>query len=116
MAIGYSALVRWAKVLLPAGAVVTVETHDAFEGKIASQTDRPSEKLNFPYLNPQTGPIFVKGAEKGDTLAVRINAIRPREPMGTTCLIPEFGGLVGTTSPVDFTSARNSAPGWRRAR
>lgn len=80
------------------GAVVTVETHDAFEGKIASESDRPTEKLNFPYLNPQTGPIFVKGAEKGDTLAVRIVSIRPREPMGTTCLIPEFGGLVGTTS------------------
>lgn len=81
------------------GAVVTVETHDAFEGKIRSESDTPSELLNFPYLNPQTGPIAVKGAEKGDTLAVRINSVLPRgpQPVGTTCLIPEFGGLVGTT-------------------
>ena len=80
------------------GAVVTVETHDAFEGKITSEDDTPSEILNFPYLNPQTGPIRVKGADKGDALAVRILSIKPRgpQPVGTTCLIPEFGGLVAT--------------------
>ena len=80
------------------GAVVTVETHDAFEGKITSESDQPSKILNFPFLNPQTGPIFVKGAEKGDCLAVRIISVKPRgpQPVGTTCLIPEFGGLVAT--------------------
>lgn len=80
------------------GAVVSVETHDAFEGKITSETDVPSEILNFPYLNPQTGPIYVNGAEKGDALAVRILSVKPRgpQPVGTSCLIPEFGGLVGT--------------------
>ncbi len=82
------------------GAVVSVETHDAFEGKITKESDVPSQILNFPFLNPQTGPIFVKGAEKGDALAVRIVSIKPRgpQPVGTTCLIPEFGGLVGTAS------------------
>lgn len=82
------------------GAVLEVETHDAFEGKIRSESDQPSKILNFPYLNPQTGPFYVRGAEKGDTLAVRILSIKPRgpQPVGTTCLIPEFGGLVGTGS------------------
>lgn len=81
------------------GAVVTLETHDAFEGKIRAESDRPSQILNFPYLNPQTGPIAIEGAEKGDCLAVHIRSIKPRgpQPVGTTCLIPEFGGLVGTT-------------------
>ncbi len=80
------------------GTLLTVETHDAFEGKITSEDDKPGELLNFPFLNPQTGPIFVEGAEKGDTLAVRILSIKPRgpQPVGTTCLLPEFGGLVGT--------------------
>jgi amidase len=80
------------------GSVVSFETHDAFEGAIKSETDRPSEILNFPYLNPQNGPVFVEGAEKGDCLAVYIKSIVPRgeQPVGTTCLIPEFGGLVGT--------------------
>jgi amidase len=82
------------------GAVITCETHDAFEGKIKHETDKPSEILNFPFLNPQNGPIFVNGAEKGDCLAVYIRSIRPRgpQPVGTTCLIPEFGGLSGTTA------------------
>ncbi|RDW14560.1 acetamidase/formamidase family protein [Paracoccus thiocyanatus] len=80
------------------GAVVSVQTHDAFEGRIKSESDSPAALLNFPYLNPQTGPIFVEGAEKGDCLAVRILSIRPRgeQPIGTTCLMEEFGGLVGT--------------------
>jgi acetamidase/formamidase len=80
------------------GAEVSVETHDAFEGAIKSEPDIPSQILNFPYLNPQNGPIYVNGAEKGDCLAVYIKEVRPRgpQPSGTTCLIPEFGGLVGT--------------------
>ncbi|HMI10741.1 MAG TPA: acetamidase/formamidase family protein, partial [Bradyrhizobium sp.] len=54
------------------GSVISAETHDAFEGKIKFETDKPSEILNFPFLNPQNGPIYVNGAEKGDTLAVYI--------------------------------------------
>lgn len=80
------------------GAVVSAETHDAFEGKIKHETDKPSEILNFPYLNPQNGPIYVNGAEKGDALAVYIESIVPRgeQPRGTTCVMPYFGGLVST--------------------
>jgi amidase len=80
------------------GAVISFETHDAFEGKIKHETDKPSEILNFPYLNPQNGPVYIKGAEKGDCLAVHIQSIKPRgpQPAGTTTLITEFGGLVAT--------------------
>ncbi len=80
------------------GAVVSAETHDAFEGKIRHETDNPLEILNFPYLNPQNGPIFVNGAEKGDTIAVYIKSIVPRgeQPVGTTLIMPDFGGLVPT--------------------
>jgi amidase len=81
------------------GDIVVAETVDAFEGKLKTESDRPTEVLNFPFLNPQCGPIAVKGAEKGDVLAVRIHSMEPRgeQPRGTTALIPEFGGLVGTT-------------------
>jgi amidase len=80
------------------GAVISFETHDAFEGAIKHETDKPSEILNFPYLNPQNGPVYINGAEKGDCLAVHIQSIKPRgpQPVGTTTLIKEFGGLVGT--------------------
>ena len=81
------------------GDVIIAETVDAFEGKLQKDTDRPSQLLNFPFLNPQCGPIAVEGARKGDVLAVNIMSIKPRgpQPVGTTALIPEFGGLVGTT-------------------
>lgn len=80
------------------GAVVAAETHDAFEGKITNETDNPLDILNFPYLNPQNGPIYVNGAQKGDTLAVYIKDIKPRgaQPVGTTLIMPDFGGLVPT--------------------
>lgn len=80
------------------GDMVEVETLDAFGGKVRSEDDLPSRVAAPPYVNPQNGPIRVRGAEKGDALAVRIHSVLPRgeQPVGTTCLIPEFGGLVGT--------------------
>ncbi len=75
------------------GAIVSAETHDAFEGAIKHETDSPSKILNFPFLNPQNGPIHVNGAEKGDVLAVYIESIVPRgpQPCGTTVVMPEHG-------------------------
>ena len=81
------------------GDTVIVETEDAFESKIRSADDKPSKVLTVPFLNPQSGPVYVEGAEKGDTLSVKIESIEPLHPgenAGTTCLIPEFGGLTGT--------------------
>ena len=82
------------------GDVVVVETEDAFGGVITSEKDSPAAKLKFPFLNPQCGPIAVSGVEKGDCLAIHIHAVETRgaQPAGTTCIIPEFGGLVGTAS------------------
>jgi amidase len=82
------------------GDVVEVETEDAFGGVIKTVDDLPSRKLNMPYVNPQCGPIFVEGAEKGDVLAVHIHSISPRgpQPVGTSALIPEFGGLVSNSA------------------
>jgi acetamidase/formamidase len=81
------------------GDIVAAETRDAFGGAIKTTADLPSKVLNFPYVNPQNGPIYVEGAEKGDVLAVHILSVLPRgpQPAGTTALIPEFGGLVGTS-------------------
>jgi amidase len=80
------------------GDLVVAETQDAFEGAIKSESDQPSALLNVPFLNPQCGPVAVAGAEKGDVLCVHIHSIKPRgpQPVGTTALITEFGGLVAT--------------------
>ena len=87
------------------GDRVVVETRDAFEGKIKEETDKPSELLTVPFLNPQNGPIMVDGAEKGDVLAVHIEKMQPRgkNPHGFCCLIPSFGALTGT----DYTATLN---------
>ena len=82
------------------GDIVVAETKDAFEGKIKSESDSPTKLLHIPFLNPQCGPIAVEGAAKGDVLCVHIHSIKPRgrQPIGTTALIPEFGGLVATNN------------------
>ncbi|MCB1491572.1 MAG: acetamidase/formamidase family protein [Rhodobiaceae bacterium] len=86
------------KMTVAPGDTIVAETQDAFGGAIKSESDMPTEKTNHPYLNPQTGPFYIEGAKKGDCLAVHIKAVETRgpQPAGTTCLIPEFGGLVGT--------------------
>jgi len=80
------------------GDRIVVETRDAFEGAIKTEKDMPSQKCTMPFLNPQNGPIMVKGAQKGDALAVYIESMVPRgeNPRGTCAMIPEFGGLTGT--------------------
>ena len=80
------------------GDRVIVETRDAFEGVIQSESDKPSDLLRLPFVNPQCGPIMIQGAEQGDAVAVHIESMMPRgpQPRGTCCMIQEFGGLTGT--------------------
>ncbi|MDR5773680.1 acetamidase/formamidase family protein [Caballeronia sp. LP006] len=87
------------------GDRIVVETRDAFEGKIKEETDKPSELLTVPFLNPQNGPVMIEGAEKGDVVAVYIEKMSPRgdDPHGFCCMIPNFGGLTGT----DYTALLN---------
>src|SRR5688572_26593677 len=59
------------------GEVVTLLTADAFENKLNSPRDLCTRKCRFPFVNPQTGPLFIEGARPGDTLAVKIHDIQP---------------------------------------
>lgn len=77
------------------GETVAIYTQDAFESQITRATDQPSTILG-PYLNPQTGPIFVESAEPGDTLIVQIVDIEPTRDWAVSALIPYFGGLTST--------------------
>ena len=78
------------------GETVTIETLDAFGNKISSPNDDITQIINLPYVNPLTGPIYIKGAEKGDTLVVTIHDINVTRDYGVSALIPDFGGLCGT--------------------
>ena len=76
---------------------VTIQTNDAFESRITKKEDLPSRALaTAKFLNPQTGPIYVEGAEPGDTLAIHIESIEPTRDFAVSVLIPYFGGLTST--------------------
>ena len=78
------------------GETVQISTLDAFGNLIDSPDLDLTEIILLPFVNPCTGPIFVDGAEPGDTLAVTIDSISITRDYAVSCLIPEFGGLCGT--------------------
>lgn len=53
------------------GETLVFETADCFGGQITKPTDRMGE-LDWSRINPATGPVYVEGAEPGDTLKVEI--------------------------------------------
>jgi acetamidase/formamidase len=69
---------------------------DAFCGALRSVKDLSSEKVDLRFVNPQTGPFYVEGAEPGDTLALHFVAMEPARDWGASATIPFFGGLTST--------------------
>ncbi len=78
------------------GQAVEVETVDAFGNALESERDLPSHLRGYPYVNPQTGPVHIEGAKPGDTLVVRLQAIKPTRDHAVTALVEEFGLLTST--------------------
>ena len=56
------------------GDTIIFETMDCFGGQIAKESDRIGA-LDWSRINPATGPVFVEGAQPGDTLKVEILCI-----------------------------------------
>ena len=77
-------------------AVLDVFTEDAFFGRVRSETDLVSQVCEFPFVNPQTGPFYIEGAEPGDTVAVHFVSVTPARDWGASTTIPLFGALTGT--------------------
>jgi amidase len=82
------------------GDILDIFTEDAFKSRVQTEDDLPTEVLEWPFVNPQTGPIYVEGADKGDTLVVEILEIEPRRDFVVSAHIPYFGGLTGTDRTV----------------
>ena len=78
------------------GSVLYLWSEDAFNNALTSVNDVASQKLDQRYLNPQTGPFYVEGAEPGDTLAIHIADLTPARTWGASAAIPFFGGLTST--------------------
>ena len=77
-------------------AILEVFTEDAFAGRVRSERDLVTEVCEFPYVNPQTGPFYMEGAEPGDTVAVHFISIEPARDWAASTTIPLFGALTGT--------------------
>lgn len=78
------------------GDVLDLFTEDAFGGRIRSSDDLPSKTITYPYINPQTGPFHVDGAEPGDTLAIHLIDVEPARDWAVSTTVPLFGALSGT--------------------
>jgi len=78
------------------GTVMQLWTEDAFGGKVRGTDDLVSKVIEFPFVNPQTGPFAVEGAEPGDTLALHFVAIEPSRDWAASSTIPFFGSLTST--------------------
>ena len=76
------------------GETFLIDTADAFGDRIRTGQEDLIEVCRDGG-NPVTGPVYVEGAEPGDTLAVRIDRIQPTRTFAVSCLYPRFGGLVG---------------------
>lgn len=63
-------------LVIRAGELVHVQTWDCYRGAITGPENALSH-IDEKLINPATGPIFVRGAEPGDTLSVTLHDIRP---------------------------------------
>jgi acetamidase/formamidase len=81
-------------VTINRGDTVIFHTEDAFESRIKSHDDLPAKALKTAkFLNPQTGPVFISGAEPGDTLVVDFKSIEFTRDWAVSAVIEYFGGL-----------------------
>ncbi|WP_411954214.1 acetamidase/formamidase family protein [Alkalibacillus sp. S2W] len=75
------------------GESVHFEVHDASGGQLsAKSTAQDVANMDFSKVNPVTGPVYIEGAEPGDTLEVEIEHFGTMS-WGWTAVIPGFGLL-----------------------
>jgi formamidase len=93
---------RWHEAIEPIlevdpGQTVAIETRDALDGMITSSTTIKdlAAGVDLGPVHPLTGPVYIKGAEPGDLLEIKLQAIDsdPWEHWGFTAELPGFGFL-----------------------
>jgi hypothetical protein len=78
---------------IESGDTVVYETRDVSDNQITpDSTAEAVAALDWDRAYPLAGPVFVEGAEPGDTLAIEILAMETRG-WGYTMIIPGFGLL-----------------------
>ena len=57
------------------GEEILIESYDCFKNELKSEEDS-LEEFNWDHINPATGPIYIKNAEPGDILKIKIQDIK----------------------------------------
>ena len=71
------------------GTQIQFETWDALHGQVKS-IDNGFDGLDWSRVNPATGPVYIRGAEVGDILSVKIDTINIAE-MGVVICGKDMG-------------------------
>ncbi len=80
-------------VRVPSGSTVEMDTIDGLDAQITPRTTAADlASINMGRVHPLTGPVHVDGAEPGDLLAVKIEAVETAA-RGFTIIMPGFGFL-----------------------
>src|SRR6266496_405010 len=89
------------RVHIQPGDTVVFETLEASARQIQPHsTSEPLRTLDFAFIHPLTGPVYVEGAEPGDALVVDIISIK-HKGWGWNAVIPNFG-LLGEEYPEPY--------------
>lgn len=90
------------------GEEIVLYTEDCFRGLVKTEDDLPSQVLSGAgYLNPQVGPLYIEGAQPGDTLKVDILSIEATRDWAVSCIQKPLGGL----TPNKYTRMLNEPLG-----
>ena len=81
--------------------VVTLETHDCFEGQIQTKDDLVTN-LNWDHVNPATGPVYIEGTKPGDILRVDLLEVEVG-PQSSMVTVPGEGALGGMITEMETT-------------
>ncbi len=85
-----------------------IETEDATSGQLRSPED-VRDRDSCPFGNPLVGPIKVQGAEKGDSIVITIEEIKPTIGQGVTYISKGFNESYLTSVPI-FKLMKNNIP------
>ena len=97
---------------LAPGESILVETQNAFGDSRLEPGDSFAD-LDLSVCDPLTGPLFVEGAEPGDTLVVHIEHIE-LIGSGAQGIIPDFGAIEWDSLPLHFFTPENGKLKWLR--
>ncbi|ANB11901.1 formamidase [Sugiyamaella lignohabitans] len=88
---------KWSKDIKPvlrvkSGEVVTFDANDSSNNQIHKDSTLETLYFDLAICDPVYGPVYIEGAEPGDTLEVELMKLDPAD-WGWTAIFPDFGLL-----------------------